>query len=64
MLETGSEEYLLLKALGAYAGGQLGVKQLDDYPTAEAAVAGEVDAAHAAAAKFALELDPGAEGGR
>ena len=64
VLEAGGEEDLLLEALGAHARGELGGEELDDDAAAEAAVAGEVDAAHAAAAELALELEGGPEGGR
>jgi hypothetical protein len=64
VLEARGEQDLLLEALGAHTGGEIGREELDDDPAAEAAVAGKVDAAHAAAAKLAFELDGGAKYGR
>jgi hypothetical protein len=61
VLEAGGEQDLLLEALGAHARGEVGGEELDDDPAAEAAVAGKVDAAHAATAKLALDLDCGAK---
>ena len=64
VLEARGEQDLLLESLGAHPGGEVGREELDDDPAAEAAVAGKVDAAHAATAKLALELDGGAKCGR
>ena len=64
VLEAGGELDLLLEALGADARGELGGEELDDDAAAKAAVSGEVDAAHAATAELALELEGGAQRGR
>ncbi len=64
VLEAGRVADLLLEAFGAHARGELGGEKLDDDAAAEAAVTGEVDAAHAATTELALNVERGAEGGR
>ena len=64
VLEAGGVADLLLEAIGTHPRRELGREELDDDPAAEPAVTGEVDAAHAAAAELAFEIERRAEGRR